>query len=68
MTRIITTLITLITVFAIAFGLFGCTSSEETQRDRLVKAAERFVDLLEKDNIKLRVDYNCHIFLWILNY
>ena len=58
MKRTITTLITLITVFAIAFGLFGCTPSEETQRDRLVKAAERFVDLFEKDNFKLRVDYN----------
>lgn len=58
MKRTITTLITLITVFAIAFGLFGCTPSEETQRDRLVKAAERFVNLIEKDNFKLRVDYN----------
>ena len=40
MKRTIITMITLITVFAIAFGLFGCTPSEETQRDRLVKAAE----------------------------
>lgn len=58
MKKTIITLITLITVFTIAFGLFGCTPSEETQRERLVKAAESFVNLIEKDNFKLRVDYN----------
>ena len=52
MKKTIITLITLITVLTIALGLFGCTPSEETQRDRLVKAAERFVNLIEKDNFK----------------